>query len=87
MSPLAGENMYENQIPSGGFVTGIGFLHQKACMIIANNAAVKRGTGAYYPITTKKNLRVQEIAFKNHLPCIYLIDSSGSFYMNKARFP
>lgn len=77
LSPLAGEGLYEDQIPSAGIVTGIGKIHGINCMIVANDATVKGGT--YYPITVKKHLRAQEIALENHLPCIYLVDSGGAF--------
>ena len=70
LSPLAGEELYKEEVPSGGIVTGIGQIHGHACMIVANDATVKGGT--YYPITVKKHLRAQEIAEQNHLPCIYM---------------
>ena len=70
LSPLAGEELYEEEVPSGGIVTGIGRIHGHQCMIIAHDATVKGGT--YYPITVKKHLRAQEIAEQNHLPCIYM---------------
>ncbi len=77
LSTLAGKDLYEEKVPSGGIVTGIGMIHGRACMIIANDATVKGGT--YFPITVKKHLRAQEIAEKNHLPCLYLVDSGGAF--------
>lgn len=76
-SQLAGYQLYDDEIPAGGIITGIGLIHGKECVIIANDATVKGGT--YYPITVKKHLRAQEIAKKNHLPCIYLVDSGGAF--------
>src|SRR5579859_5218723 len=76
-SPLAAWDMYENDAPSAGIVTGIGLVQGQECMIFANDATVKGGT--YYPITVKKHLRAQEIAEQNHLPCIYLVDSGGAF--------
>ena len=63
-------------MPSGGIVTGIGSVHGRLCMIVANDATVRGGT--YYPITVKKHLRAQEIAAENRLPCIYLVDSGGA---------
>jgi acetyl-CoA carboxylase carboxyltransferase component len=76
---LVGEGMYTEYggCPSGGVVTGIGYIHGRACMIVANDATVK--AGAWFPITGKKNLRAQEIAMENRLPIIYLVDSAGVF--------
>lgn len=76
---FAGEGMYEEQggCPSGGVVTGIGFVKGRQCVIVANDATVK--AGAWFPITAKKNLRSQEIAMENRLPIIYLVDSAGVF--------
>ena len=76
-SPLAAHDMYDNDAPCAGVVTGIGRIQNRACVIVANDATVKGGT--YYPITVKKHLRAQEIAEENHLPCIYLVDSGGAF--------
>lgn len=76
-SPLAAWNMYENEAPGAGMVTGIGRIQSRECLIIANDATVKGGT--YYPITVKKHLRSQAIAEENHLPCIYLVDSGGAY--------
>ena len=69
--------VYSDDVPSAGIVTGIGRIHGLECMIVANDATVKGGT--YYPLTVKKHLRAQEIAEENHLPCIYLVDSGGAF--------
>jgi acetyl-CoA carboxylase carboxyltransferase component len=77
LSALAGAELYDDHVPSGGIVTGVGMVNSKPCMIVANDASVKGGT--YYPITVKKHLRAQEIAAKNHLTCIYLVDSGGAF--------
>jgi 3-methylcrotonyl-CoA carboxylase beta subunit len=76
-SQLAGYRLYEDEIPAGGIITGIGSIAGRECLIIANDATVKGGT--YYPITVKKHLRAQEIALQNHLPCVYLVDSGGAF--------
>ncbi|MCH7736783.1 MAG: methylcrotonoyl-CoA carboxylase, partial [Chloroflexi bacterium] len=76
-SPLASWGMYEGENPGGGIVTGIGSIHGKQVVVVANDATVKGGT--YYPITVKKHLRAQEIALQNSLPCIYLVDSGGAF--------
>ena len=77
LSPLAAWDMYDNDAPSAGIVTGIGLVEGQECVIVANDATVKGGT--YYPLTVKKHLRAQEIAEQNHLPCIYLVDSGGAF--------
>ncbi|CAI9294589.1 unnamed protein product [Lactuca saligna] len=82
LSQLAGHELYEECLPSGGIITGIGPIHGKLCMFIANDATVKGGT--YYPITVKKHLRAQEIAAKCRLPCIYLVDSGGAFLPKQA---
>ena len=76
---LAGEGMYEEHggCPSGAVVTGVGYIEEKKCMIVANDATVK--AGAWFPITGKKNLRAQEIAMENRLPIVYLVDSAGVF--------
>ncbi|MBL8040219.1 MAG: methylcrotonoyl-CoA carboxylase, partial [Chthonomonas sp.] len=76
-STLAAHGMYDGGAPAAGVVTGIGTIHGRECVIVANDATVKGGT--YFPITVKKHLRAQEIALENHLPCIYLVDSGGAF--------
>lgn len=73
---LAGFDLYEESLPSGGIITGIGPVHGRLCMFVANDPTVKGGT--YYPITVKKHLRAQEIAAECKLPCIYLVDSGGA---------
>ena len=77
LSPMAAWEMYDNQAPGAGIVTGIGKVSGVTCMIVANDATVKGG--AYFPMTVKKHLRAQEIAEQNYLPCIYLVDSGGAF--------
>jgi 3-methylcrotonyl-CoA carboxylase beta subunit len=76
---FAGDGMYLEQggCPSGGVVTGIGYIKGRQCVIVANDATVK--AGAWFPITAKKNLRAQEIAMENRLPIVYLVDSAGVF--------
>ncbi len=75
---FAGHELYEGEeIPGAGIVGGIGQIHGKEVMVVANDATVKGGT--YYPITVKKHLRLQEIALQNNLPCVYLVDSGGAF--------
>ncbi len=76
LSPLAANGMYEDAIHGAGLITGIGRIEGRECIIIANDATIKGGT--YFPVTVKKHLRAQEIAFENRLPCIYLVDSGGA---------
>jgi 3-methylcrotonyl-CoA carboxylase beta subunit len=76
-SPLAADEMYDGDAPSAGIVTGLGIIHGRQVVIVANDATVKGGT--YFPLTVKKHLRAQEIALDNSLPCIYLVDSGGAF--------
>jgi acetyl-CoA carboxylase carboxyltransferase component len=76
---LAGYKMYDEQggCPAGGTVAGVGYVSGRQCVIVANDQTVK--AGAWFPITGKKNLRMQEISMENHLPIIYLVDSAGVF--------
>ena len=76
---FAGDSMYKEYggCPSAGVVAGITYVSNKQCVVIANDATVK--AGAWFPITAKKNLRLQEIAMENRLPIIYLVDSAGVF--------
>lgn len=76
-STFAAWGMYGGDAPAAGVITGIGRIHGRECVIVANDATVKGGT--YFPITVKKHLRAQEIALENRLPCIYLVDSGGAF--------
>ncbi len=77
LSPLAAWDLYENEAPAAGIVTGIGRVSGCEVMIVANDATVKGGT--YFPITVKKHLRAQEVALQNRLPCVYLVDSGGAY--------
>ncbi len=79
LSTFAAYGMYEEYggAPSSGTIYGIGKVHGRDSVIVANDATVK--AGAWFPITAKKNLRAQEIAMENHLPIIYLVDSAGVF--------
>jgi len=77
LSPLASWDMHGNGHPGAGIVTGIGVVHGREVMVVANDATVKGGT--YTPETIKKHIRAQEIAMENRLPCIYLVDSGGIF--------
>ncbi len=76
---FAGYQMYEEYggCPAGGTVAGVGYVSGKKCVIVANDQTVK--AGAWFPITGKKNLRMQEISMENNLPIIYLVDSAGVF--------
>lgn len=76
---FAGYNMYEEEggCPAGGTVAGVGYVSERQCVIVANDMTVK--AGAWFPITGKKNLRMQEIAMENRLPIIYLVDSAGVY--------
>ena len=82
LSALAAYGQYNDEFPSAGIVTGIGLIHGKEVVVIANDATVKGGT--YIEETIKKHLRAQEIAYKNHLPSVYLVDSGGVFLPNQA---
>src|SRR5258708_7100613 len=75
VAPLAALDLYDNEAPSAGIITGIGRVSDRECVIVANDATVKGGT--YYPLTVKKHLRAQEIALENRLPCLYLVDSGA----------
>jgi len=77
LSPLAAYDMYDNDAPCAGIITGIGTVHGKEFMVVVNDATVKGGT--YYPMTVLKHARAQEVAQRNHLPSIYLVDSGGVF--------
>jgi len=79
LGAFAGYEMYEEEggCPAGGTVAGIGYVSNRQCIILANDQTVK--AGAWFPITGKKNLRMQEIAMENHLPVIYLVDSAGVY--------
>jgi acetyl-CoA carboxylase carboxyltransferase component len=76
---FAGWEMYQEHggCPSGGTVAGVGYVRGRQCVIVANDNTVK--AGAWFPITGKKNLRLQEIAMENHLPVIYIVDSAGVY--------
>src|SRR5215217_3904333 len=76
LSPLAAMDLYENEAPGSGVITGIGRVSGVECVIVCNDATVKGGT--YYPMTVKKHLRAQEVAVENRLPCIYMVDSGGA---------
>lgn len=77
LSQLAAHEVYDDDVPGAGIITGIGCVSGRECMIFVNDATVKGGT--YYPLTIKKQGRAQTIAEENHLPCLYLVDSGGAF--------
>jgi 3-methylcrotonyl-CoA carboxylase beta subunit/propionyl-CoA carboxylase len=77
LSPLAAWDLYENDAPGAGIVTGIGRVSGREVLIVANDATVKGGT--YYPMTVRKHIRAQQVAMENRLPCVYLVDSGGAF--------
>lgn len=79
MGAFAGYGMYEEYggCPAGGTVAGLGYVGGKQCIIVANDQTVK--AGAWFPVTGKKNLRMQEMSMENKLPIIYLVDSAGVF--------
>jgi 3-methylcrotonyl-CoA carboxylase beta subunit len=86
LSALAAYQVYDEDIPGAGLISGIGMVSGQACVIVANDATVKGGT--YYPLSVKKHLRAQQIAAENHLPCIYLVDSGGANLPHQAEvFP
>jgi 3-methylcrotonyl-CoA carboxylase beta subunit len=77
LSPLAAHGLYDGEAPGAGLITGIGRIHGREALIIANDATVKGGT--YFPLTVRKHLRAQEVALEHGLPCVYLVDSGGAF--------
>lgn len=83
LSSLAACDMHDDGFPSAGIVTGIGVIHGRESIIVANDATVKGGT--YVAETIKKHVRAQQIAIENHLPCVYMVDSGGVFLPEQAR--
>ena len=77
LNPLAAYDLYDNEAPGAGMVTGVGRIRGREVLVVANDATVKGGT--YFPMTIKKHIRAQEVAMENRLPCIYLVDSGGIF--------
>ncbi|MGB2959866.1 MAG: carboxyl transferase domain-containing protein [Bacteroidota bacterium] len=76
---FAAYGMYQEHggAPASGTVFGVGRVHGREVVIVANDATVK--AGAWFPLTCKKNLRAQEISMENRLPIVYLVDSAGVF--------
>jgi 3-methylcrotonyl-CoA carboxylase beta subunit len=79
LGEYAAHGMYEEWggAPAAGVITGLGRIHTRLVMIIANDATVK--AGAFFPMTAKKVIRAQNIAINNRVPTIYLVDSAGVF--------
>ena len=82
LSTFAAHDKYEGAFPYAGIVTGIGYIHGREAILVANESAIKGGT--YVPETIRKHLRAQEIALRNHIPCVYLVDSGGIFLPEQA---
>ena len=76
-STLCANGLYDDQAPCAGVITGVGRVHGREVLVVANDATVKGGT--YFPMTVLKHCRAQAIALENRLPCIYLVDSGGVF--------
>ena len=79
LGSFAAYGMYEEWggAPAAGVVTGLGRIHTRLVMIIANDATVK--AGAFFPMTSKKVIRAQNMAIENRIPTVYLVDSAGVF--------
>jgi len=77
----AAHGLYGGEAPAAGLIAGVGRIHGRQVMVVANDATVKGGT--YYPVTVKKHLRAQEIAADCRLPCVYLVDSGGANLPNQ----
>ena len=82
LNALAAYGMYDDEAPGASMVTGIGVVHGREVLVVANDPTVKGGT--YFPMTIKKHIRAQEVALENRLPCIYLVDSGGIFLPHQA---
>src|SRR5208283_2792911 len=86
LSCFAAYDQYNGQFPAAGIITGIGLIHGRETIIVANDSTVKGGT--YIKETIRKHIRAQEIALENRLPCVYLVDSGGIFLPEQANvFP
>ena len=72
---LVAYDRYDGQAPAAGVVTGVGMVHQREVVIVANDATVK--AGSWWPETITKMLRAQEVAMRCRVPIIYLVDSAG----------
>ncbi|KAG6817880.1 hypothetical protein H0H87_001712 [Tephrocybe sp. NHM501043] len=86
LSPLAAHEVYSEDIPGAGIITGIGRISGRECVVVVNDATVKGGS--YYPLTVKKHLRAQEVAREHGLPCVYVVESGGAALPHQANvFP
>ncbi|KAI0698604.1 carboxyl transferase [Cytidiella melzeri] len=86
LSQLAAHDVYTDDVPGAGVITGIGRISGRECVIVVNDATVKGGS--YYPLTVKKHLRAQEIAREHGLPCVYVVESGGAALPHQANvFP
>ena len=72
---LVAYDRYDGQAPGAGVITGVGVLHGREVVVVANDATVK--AGSWWPETIKKILRAQEVAMRQRIPIIYLVDSAG----------
>ena len=77
IAPLAAHGLYDGEAPAAGLIAGVGRIHGREALVIANDATVKGGT--YFPVTVKKHLRAQQVALEHALPCVYLVDSGGAY--------
>lgn len=77
IAPLAAHGLYDGEAPRAGLVTGVGRVRGRLVVVVANDPTVKGG--AYFPLTVRKHLRAQDVAWENRLPCVYLVDSGGAF--------
>ncbi|KAI9001306.1 carboxyl transferase [Trametes punicea] len=86
LSPLAAHEVYNEDVPAAGIITGIGRISGRECVVVVNDATVKGGS--YYPLTVKKHIRAQEIAREHGLPCVYVVESGGAALPHQANvFP
>ena len=77
LMPFCADGVYDDPVPAAGMINGIGTVSGHQVMVLANDVTVKGGT--LYPLTVQKQLRAQQIAMENRLPCVYLVDSGGAF--------
>jgi len=73
---LVAYDQYDGQAPAAGVVTGLGRVGGRPVVVVANDATVK--AGSWWPETIKKILRAQEIAMRQRIPIVYLVDSSST---------
>ncbi|KAI9066365.1 carboxyl transferase [Trametes sanguinea] len=86
LSPLAAHEVYGEDVPAAGIITGIGRISGRECVVVVNDATVKGGS--YYPLTVKKHIRAQEVAREHGLPCVYVVESGGAALPHQANvFP